>query len=76
MTARTRMWWESVNIKRVVGPRYSRLKYLGNGLNGVVFRAFARSHAESVAIKLIRVEPRDSTTRKRLAAEISGNGTA
>ena len=64
------MWWKSLNVQRIVGSRYMRLRYLGNGLNGVVFRALARPANQPVAIKLIRVESKDNTTRKRLAAEI------
>lgn len=64
------MWWSFLNIRRIVGARYVLLRYHGNGLNGVVFRAVARQSRQPVAIKLIRVEPRDSITRKRVPAEI------
>jgi serine/threonine protein kinase len=65
------MWWKSVNLRDVVGSEYTRLKYLGNGLNGVVYRAFVRSSRKPVAIKFVNVAPKDRTTRKRLAAEVA-----
>jgi serine/threonine protein kinase len=64
------MWWKSINLGRVVGSKYTQLKYLGNGLNGVVFRAVLRSSRNPVAIKLVNILPKDRVTRKRLAAEI------
>lgn len=65
------MWWKTINLGRVVGSKYTRLKYLGNGLNGVVYRAHLRSTGQTLAIKFVNVGPKDRITRKRLAAEIA-----
>lgn len=64
------MWWKSIKLRGVIGSEYTQFRYLGNGLNGVVYRALLRSSRKPVAIKFVNVGPRDRTTRNRLAAEI------
>ena len=63
-------WWDRYNLQNIVGPKYTNLQYLGEGLNGVVFRAMSRLDKIPVAIKFVRITKKNKTDRKRLKTEI------
>ncbi len=64
-------WWDRYALDDVAGDHHSNLKYLGNGLNGVVFRSRLHAKKKFVAIKFVRIPKKDKVTRNRFDAEIS-----
>ena len=64
-------WWKTYRLEDVVGSAYPNLEKLGNGLNGVVFRAYSQARQGFVAIKFVRITENDRIGRKRMKAEIA-----